>query len=319
MVGLTDGSQAETKVTCQTGNDERGTPTDLIRRFHDALDGRFGLDPAAGAEPIEIAEERYTQDENGLARPWDAETVWLNPPYSDLTPWMQKTVAEMERDDGPSLVLSLLPGNTSTTWFQEYAATSTYLCLVDGRLQFAGTDRSAPFASILCAFGDVPDTVLDALDALGTVYRRETVSAAAEQARLGDLVGDGGVASAPVTGSPGAGLDVSLDRIEPYEQVMIQFDNSGLGTIGDLPDTATVGVLPDGKTFETDEGEIRVDCLGPNALPDGGDLYVQIRETAYATTRVQVAVSVRGRPWELAAVDRIDAGASVAMPGGGSA
>lgn len=316
---MTDGSKAAAKVTCQTGNDERGTPAAVIRRLHDALGGQFGLDPAAGAEPIEIAEERYTRDENGLAQPWDAETVWLNPPYSDLTPWMQKTVAEMKRDDGPSLVLSLLPGNTSTTWFQEYAATSTYLCLVDGRLQFAGTDGSAPFASILCAFGDVPDDVLDELDALGTVYRRETVSAAAEQARLGDLVGDGGAATAPVTGSPGAGLSVSLDRLEPYEPVTLSFDDSGLGAVTDLPDTVTVDVLPDGKTFEADAGEIRVDCLGPNALPGGGDLYVQIRESAYAATRVQVAVSVRGRAWELAAVNRVDAGPGVATPGGGLA
>lgn len=319
---MSDESQAATQVTCQTGNDERGTPASLIRRFHDALGGRFGLDPAAGAEPIEIAETRYTQTENGLAQSWDAETVWLNPPYSDLTPWMQKTVAEMKRDDGPSLVLSLLPGNTSTTWFQEYAATSTYLCLVNGRLQFAGTDGSAPFASILCAFGDVPDAVLDALDSLGTVYRRETVSAVAEQSRLDDLVGDGGAAAAPATSSPGAGLSVSLDRLEPHEAVTLQFDDSGLGAVMDLPDAVTVEVLPDGKTFDADAGELRVDCLGPNALPDGGDLYVQIRETAYAATRVKVAVSVRGRRWELAAVERIDArGSAVAAttPGGGVA
>lgn len=303
---MSDGFQ---QTECQTGNDERGTPAHVIRLFQDAIGGLFDLDPAAGAEPIQIARERYTKAENGLARDWSGSAVWLNPPYSDPGPWLAKAVAEIDRrdDDAPELVLALVKGDVSTRWFQDYATQADYLGLVDGRLSFHGADGSAPFASIVAAFGDVTEDVLDALDRLGSVYSRETVSGAHSQSRLGDLLEDGGIAAAtPGVAAPTpGGLQVSLDRLQPHESVTVEFGDGRHGAVRELPDAVTVDVLPDGTTFDTDRGEISVNCLGPNRLPDGRDLYLQLRESAYAATRVEVAVAVDGRYWELAPVERI--------------
>jgi len=145
--------------------------------------------------------------------------------------------------------------------------------------------------------------VLDVFDRLGAVYRHETLSDAHEQGRLGDLFQDGGTRTAAPT--PGLGPGVSLDRLRPGDQLSLSFDTSRLGAVRDLPESATVEMLPEGRTFDAESGEIRVNCLGPNALPDGGDLYVQVRESAYAATRVEVAVAPYGRGWELAAVEEI--------------
>jgi hypothetical protein len=299
-------------------SDERGTPASLIRRFHDALGGRFGLDPASGAEPIRIADERFTKNENGLARDWNAESVWLNPPYSDPTPWMKKLQRELSRDDprAPSFIIALVRGDCSADWFQHYG-TGEYLCLVGERLSFTNTGDSPRSSNFIIGFGDLPESVLDLFDQLGSVYRRSTVSQAAQQGRLDDLLEDGGVATAPTAGTgPCHGLSVSLDRLQPCEQVTLEFDTSRIGAVHDLPDRVTVEMLPDGRSFDTETGEISVNMLGPNVLEDGGDLYVQIRESAYAATRVEVAVAVEGRYWELAPVERIESGVTPTAPAG---
>jgi hypothetical protein len=98
---------------------------------------------------------------------------------------------------------------------------------------------------------------------------------------------------------------VSLDRLRPGDQLTLTFEQQGFGAPMDLPEQATVEVLPEGREFEPDAGEIRVDCLGPNALPDRADLYLQVRESAYAATRVKVAVAYRMGGWQLAPVRKI--------------
>ena len=309
---LDGGQVADSAVDEQASDsDEYGTPAYIIRRFHDAISGRFDLDPAAGAEPIRIANERYTREDDGLTGPWHGERVWLNPPYSDPEPWLRKVTTELRRDGekSPQLVLALLKGDTSTGWFHNYVTRASYLCLVDHRVSFHGADGTPNFPSILAAFGDVPESVLDALDEFGSLYRRHTLSAIRDDGRLGEFVEDGGLATMPTTGqttvAPTAGLQVSLDRLQAYQRVSVAFDNTRLGAVRDLPDEIVVDVLPDGHSFDTERGEIRVNCLAPNRLSDDGDLYVQLRESAYAATRVEVAVSVRGEGWELAPVETI--------------
>lgn len=82
-----------------------------------------------------------------------------------------------------------------------------------------------------------------------------------------------------------------LTAFGPYDQLILTFETEGFGSVHELPEQATVEVLPKGP----EEGEIQVDCLGVNALPDDGDLYLSVRERSYAATRVKVAVAVRGR------------------------
>jgi phage N-6-adenine-methyltransferase len=153
-----------------SGNDERGTPLDLIRPLKRAIGG-FDLDAASGCEPEPIAPERYTEEDDGLAKPWFGD-VWLNPPYSDIAEWMQKAHRESQNERVDS-VTCLVPNRTSTRWFHDYAAHADAYVVIDGRLKYVHTDGSAPFPSAIIVFGDVPQAVYGELAKRGVVYRRD--------------------------------------------------------------------------------------------------------------------------------------------------
>lgn len=153
-----------------SGNDERGTPLDLIRPLKEAMGG-YDLDAASGCEPEPIAPNRYTKEDDGLAKPWFGD-VWLNPPYSDIVDWMEKAYKESKNDEVSS-VTCLVPNRTSTRWFHDYAAHAEIYVVLRGRLEYIHTKGSAPFPSALFVFGDVPDAVHDELCARGVVYRRD--------------------------------------------------------------------------------------------------------------------------------------------------
>jgi phage N-6-adenine-methyltransferase len=175
-----------------SGNDEWATPIDLVRGLKRSVGGSFDLDAAAGCEPSPIADHRYTEAEDGTAQPWFGYT-YCNPPYSDMETWAEKAATEASREDGPDLIVFLIPGRTSTDWFHDHVAEADYFGLFDGRLEFIGADNSAPFPSILAIFdgtdGDpgVPDDLLAFLESEGAVFSREDVDAQSEQATLAQL------------------------------------------------------------------------------------------------------------------------------------
>ena len=75
----------------QTGNtsDDYWTP----KWIFDALGVEFDLDVACPPDgpPHTPAKEWYTQETDGLASRWYGK-VWMNPPFSKMTPWVHKFV-----------------------------------------------------------------------------------------------------------------------------------------------------------------------------------------------------------------------------------
>ena len=69
--------------------DERYTP----RWVFDALGVMFDLDPAApvGGAPNVPALTHYSVEDNGLVQSWQG-LVWLNPPFSDMPPWVDRWI-----------------------------------------------------------------------------------------------------------------------------------------------------------------------------------------------------------------------------------
>lgn len=59
----------------------------------DALNTTFDLDAAApkGGIPWIPAAKHYSIEDDGLAQPWSGR-VWLNPPYSNPLPWIEKFI-----------------------------------------------------------------------------------------------------------------------------------------------------------------------------------------------------------------------------------
>jgi phage N-6-adenine-methyltransferase len=126
-------------------SDEHGTPQWLF----DALNKEFGftLDPCCTPELAKCA-KFYTMRENGLLRDWGTETVFMNPPYSDVAAWMRKAYGAAQEG---ATVVCLIPARTDTAWWHEYAMKSE-IRLLRGRLKFGDAENSAPFPSAVVVF-----------------------------------------------------------------------------------------------------------------------------------------------------------------------
>lgn len=125
----------------------------------------FDLDVAACAESHHAA-RYFTKADDGLSRPWTAERVWLNPPYSDISPWVTKAWEEIAA--GRCRVIAMLIPATRTEqswWVRDVephrdgrGAGQLATHFLPGRTAFArpgsgGVGQSgAPFGCVLLVF-----------------------------------------------------------------------------------------------------------------------------------------------------------------------
>ncbi len=123
--------------------DDRRTP----RELYEALEAEFGFTlDAAASESNALTEDYYDIVSDGLVGKWHG-TVWCNPPYSDLRPWVQKATLEITRDYGPYVIVMLLPANrTEQAWWQDFIeperrAGRVEVRFLRGRLRFDTPDH----------------------------------------------------------------------------------------------------------------------------------------------------------------------------------
>lgn len=122
------------------------TPQELFNELNDEF--HFTLDVCATAENAKC-EHYYTQEQDGLARPWKG-TVWCNPPYGrSIGSWVRRGLFASAA--GHTVVM-LLPARTDTRWFHEYIYRKAEIRFIKGRLKFGGSKNSAPFPSMVVVF-----------------------------------------------------------------------------------------------------------------------------------------------------------------------
>lgn len=109
-------------------NDNYPTPQWLLNIF----EGWF--DPCPLKENVFI---------DGLKMEWKNLT-YVNPPYSNPLPWVEKAIKESK--EGKTIVL-LLPVDTSTKWFRLLIENQAHIFYHHGRLSFNG--KPPRFASML--------------------------------------------------------------------------------------------------------------------------------------------------------------------------
>ena len=111
-------------------SDEYYTPQWIFQ----ALNIKFDLDvsaPEAGV-PWLPTENHYHEGLDGLAQPWYGK-VWMNPPYSKPTPWVQKFIAH---GNG----IALLPYSKSL-WFHELWEKADGIVSLTPRMKFEHRDK----------------------------------------------------------------------------------------------------------------------------------------------------------------------------------
>lgn len=126
-------------------SDEWYTPRWLV----DAL-GTFDTDPCTPQRGHWTAKTCYTIEENGLKQPWTGR-VFLNPPYSDIDPWILKMT---RHGNGILLVFA----KTETQWMDQALCFANAICFLSQRVKFVdigeNTEGSPKAPSVLLAFGD---------------------------------------------------------------------------------------------------------------------------------------------------------------------
>lgn len=138
--------------------DDRATPFDLFTH----LDRRHGftVDVAASLQNTKC-ERYYTREDDGLHQSWAGESVWCNPPFSDIKPWVQKAWREHRTATG---IVMLLPANrTEQRWwnvlvepFRDRDGGSLRTEFLPGRIRFmkpgrtrTGPNERPPFGCVL--------------------------------------------------------------------------------------------------------------------------------------------------------------------------
>lgn len=109
----------------------------------------FTLDPCATASSAKCA-AFFTEADNGLAKSWAGERVFMNPPYgAEIYAWTRK--ARDEARNG-ALVVGLLPASTDLKWWHEDVVGFAEVRYIRGRVRFL-TDgpyrASGFFASVI--------------------------------------------------------------------------------------------------------------------------------------------------------------------------
>ena len=116
------------------------TPEIYIEMAREVMGG-IDLDPASDLEAQKVvkAKQFIDKEANGLKQSWQGR-IWLNPPWSDPQPWLEKLIAE-EVDQA----IVLTTNATETEWFQDFVPQTDTVCFPRGRIKCYGhEDGSSP-------------------------------------------------------------------------------------------------------------------------------------------------------------------------------
>lgn len=113
-----------------------------------SLDAEFCFQLDAAAAPHNALRRKFiTAEQNTLETPWTDYLnvpgyVWLNPPYSDITPFVKKAAAESANQIG---TVMLVPADTSVGWFKEAIQTASEVRFITSwRLAFINPVTGKP-------------------------------------------------------------------------------------------------------------------------------------------------------------------------------
>lgn len=109
------------------------TPPYVLEPVRATLGG-IALDPCTEPDNPCGADQYYTAELDGAEQSWDAETIYVNPPYSKARErWVKKCIAAAEAG---SQVVLLMPSHTDTRLFHLAIQTASHVVFIKGRVKF---------------------------------------------------------------------------------------------------------------------------------------------------------------------------------------
>lgn len=121
------GKTRSTGETSKKGKltDEWATPQWLFDQLNDIY-GPFDIDVCASNKNSKCT-VFFDEADDGLTSSWIGKT-WLNPPYSDPSPWVEKAVNETRMG---VTIGALLPADHSVKWYNKFIANNPCAKIVE--------------------------------------------------------------------------------------------------------------------------------------------------------------------------------------------
>ncbi len=128
------------------------TPEFVFNYYHDRFD--FVIDLAASKEnslcEVYVSEENNSLDDQAFASEFMftdfirniGAAGWLNPPYSDLNPWVDMAIRRSREIN--SVIVMLVPADTSVKWFKKAFDNCSECHFISGRLAFINAETQKP-------------------------------------------------------------------------------------------------------------------------------------------------------------------------------
>ncbi|UGO52274.1 putative DNA adenine methyltransferase [Escherichia phage vB_EcoD_Poky] len=128
------GNRYAGSTTPDVVRDMWSTPQEIVEWMESEF-GEYDLDAAASQENA-VCEKFYSKETNCLKRWWGRNKhVWLNPPYSNPTPFIKKAIEQMEHNNQIDV---LLPADNSTAWFYEAQKNAAEIIWITGEVYEEG-------------------------------------------------------------------------------------------------------------------------------------------------------------------------------------
>lgn len=147
----------------------------IVSLVKKALGGQIWLDPASDEGGNIPAAVRYYKHDDGLARHniW-SKTVFVNPPFSDPFPWVERCCLEIAKGSISAAIMLLKAGVVSNVgtgeWIKKYASA---LCHWAGRIHFLNDQgipvKGSDFDCVFVYFGARLDLFREAFGGRGTI------------------------------------------------------------------------------------------------------------------------------------------------------
>ena len=119
-------------------SDHYATPKKFFAKLD--FEFQFDLDPCPLTSPFD-----------GLVIPWKGN-IYINPPYSNILPWVEKAVEELKNGNAKKCVLLIPVRSDVIYWHDTILRYASEIRLVRGRLHFNDSVSPAPFPCALVVF-----------------------------------------------------------------------------------------------------------------------------------------------------------------------
>ena len=158
-------------LTANTGTrkDTWNTPQEVVDLVVEYFGGPVELDPCSNnaANPNVPCLRCFTEEDDGLSFQWNANSVFMNHPYSDSKTWIPYARQQFDEGNVQELIM-LIKLDISTKWYRSIA--DRPWVAINKRLRFGDGTGAAPFQSALFYLGPDPGRFFEVFGPLGICY-----------------------------------------------------------------------------------------------------------------------------------------------------